>query len=158
MSFSSPQYRPSSIIQSQYGTQPQLQPFAPSSKYGTQPQLQPFIPSPKYGTQTQLQSFTPSPKYGTQPQLQPFALFQLQPFALSPKYRTQYQQTINIPTNVEQYIERLNLSKDTLRLVALNLDGTDLLNFCLTNKQFNVICKDEIFWRFKLMKDFPYWI
>ena len=164
-------------VSPRYGTQLQPQSIAPLSPYITQPQS--LAPSLQYRTQLQPQSIAPLSPYITQPQsfapslqyrtqlqpqstapLSPYTIVPLSPY-ITPQYGTQiqpqYQQTINIPTSVEQYIRQLNLSKDTLRLIALNLDGQDLLNFCLTNKQFSVICKDETFWRYKLMKDFIYW-
>ncbi len=49
-----------------------------------------------------------------------------------------------------------NLPKDVMRLMALELDMPDILNYCLTNKKFNAtICESQTFWRNKYMNDFP---
>lgn len=47
------------------------------------------------------------------------------------------------------------MSADVLRLIALELEMRDLLNFCISNKStYNKIC-NETFWRMKLDRDFP---
>lgn len=48
-----------------------------------------------------------------------------------------------------------NLPEDVQRKIALELSPSDLINFCLTEKQkMDKICNSDIFWRLKLEKDF----
>lgn len=50
----------------------------------------------------------------------------------------------------------LQMPKDLQRKVALELSPSDLINFCVTNKNVNVeICESKDFWRLKLEKDYP---
>jgi hypothetical protein len=49
------------------------------------------------------------------------------------------------------------LSKDTLILLALELNLSDLTNFCRSNKRANdLVCNNPTFWIYKLKKDFNY--
>lgn len=48
------------------------------------------------------------------------------------------------------------LPKDVVVEMALNLSPPDLINFCITEKRQNqIVCNSEIFWRRKLVKDYP---
>lgn len=51
----------------------------------------------------------------------------------------------------------LNLPGDLRRKIALDLDGKDLINLCLTSKEefYKTICNDSDFWRLKLFRDYP---
>lgn len=44
--------------------------------------------------------------------------------------------------------------KEIITEIALNLPLRDLLNYCLTNKNFSNICKSNSFWIRRLVKDF----
>ena len=48
-------------------------------------------------------------------------------------------------------MEKLN--KDLIRLLAMELDSWELLQFCQTSKKYSEICKSV--WRNKIRKDFP---
>ena len=51
-------------------------------------------------------------------------------------------------------MEKLN--RDELFSLAIHLDVSSLLNFCLTNKYFSEkICTRDEIWNYRLMKDFP---
>jgi hypothetical protein len=48
------------------------------------------------------------------------------------------------------------MNRDTLSLIALELDPSTLLSLCQTNKKLNtIICKNNYFWKKKLNKDYP---
>ena len=50
----------------------------------------------------------------------------------------------------------LNLPKDVMALLALELNLPEILNFCVSNKKFNsAVCEKESFWYNKLVRDFP---
>ena len=50
----------------------------------------------------------------------------------------------------------MNLNKDELFLLAIELSIPDLLNFCLTCKRIDdLICKRPDIWYYKLKEDFP---
>jgi hypothetical protein len=47
------------------------------------------------------------------------------------------------------------MNRDTIKLIALELDLPTLTNLCNTSKKFNdFICKDNLFWKNKLNKDY----
>ena len=49
-----------------------------------------------------------------------------------------------------------SLSKDTLILLAMELDYADILKFCQTSKKINrYVCKNNDFWRNKLYLTYP---
>ena len=48
------------------------------------------------------------------------------------------------------------LNRDTLPLLAVELDLPDILNFCRTSKKVNqFVCNNPSFWRQKINRDFP---
>lgn len=48
------------------------------------------------------------------------------------------------------------MNRDSIKLIALELDLPTLINLCNTSKKFNdFICKDKLFWKNKLNKDYP---
>ena len=50
----------------------------------------------------------------------------------------------------------LNLNKDLLGLIALELNYPDIIRLCQTNSRFNhIVCKSDTFWRNKAIKDYP---
>lgn len=49
-----------------------------------------------------------------------------------------------------------NITRDTLILIALNLDIPELLHLCNINSKFNkLLCKNNTFWMNKLHNDYP---
>ena len=51
------------------------------------------------------------------------------------------------------------MNKDMQRKIALELEPHDLVNFCLTNKEYKRnICDSKYFWREKLSRDYPFLI
>ena len=50
----------------------------------------------------------------------------------------------------------LNLPKDVLALLALELNYPDIIRLCLTNSRFNqIVCQSDSFWRNKAIKEYP---
>ena len=50
----------------------------------------------------------------------------------------------------------MEVSKDVLMKLALDLDYNSILNLCRTEKRANeIICKSQTFWRNKLKKEYP---
>ena len=49
-----------------------------------------------------------------------------------------------------------NLPMEIIELIAFNLPMKDLINLCKTSKLFSEICKDQVFWKRLLRRDYPY--
>ena len=48
------------------------------------------------------------------------------------------------------------LPPDIIAQLALDMNITDVFNWCLLNSRFNSsVCKKEIFWMNRLIKDYP---
>ncbi len=47
------------------------------------------------------------------------------------------------------------LSKDLFLELASKLNGASLIRLCQTNKNFNQLCDDQYFWKYKLKQDYP---
>src|SRR5665647_3930808 len=49
-----------------------------------------------------------------------------------------------------------DITKDILFKVAIDLNLSDLLHLCQTNRRFNnLFCNNDEFWRIKLYREFP---
>ena len=69
-----------------------------------------------------------------------------------PKERSILVDLVNVYNNQTSNIK---VPKDVMHYMALNLDLKTLLSLCLTDKKYNRICNDDIFWMNKLLHDYP---
>lgn len=61
-----------------------------------------------------------------------------------------------VSSKQEQISQLLQLPINLLRIVALKLNGNELLNLCSVNKELNIkLCSNETFWLEKVRLDFP---